>query len=155
MWKLDHKEGWRPKNWCFRTVVLEKILESPLDCKKIQLVCPKGDQSWVFVGGTDDEAETPILWQPDVDSWLWKDPDAGKDWGQEEKGMTGWGGWMASLTQWTWVWVDSGSWWWTGKPGVLQSMGSQRVRHGWATELPESAEWASQVTQWLRICLLM
>ena len=80
-------ESW--KNWCFWTVVLERTLESPLDCKEIQPVHPKGDQSWVFIGRTDVEAETPILWPPDVESWLiWKDPDAGKDWGQEEKGMT-------------------------------------------------------------------
>ena len=89
MWELNHKESWAPKNWCFWTVVLEKILESPLDCKKIQPVNPKGDQSWVFIGRTDIEAETPILWPPDVKSWLiWKDTDVGKDWGQEEKGMT-------------------------------------------------------------------
>ena len=89
MWKLDYKESWAPKNWCFWTVVLEKILDSPLDCKKIQPVHPKGDQSWVFIGRTDVEAETPILWPPELKCWLiWKDPDAGKDWGQEEKGMT-------------------------------------------------------------------
>ena len=84
----------------------------------------------------DVEAETPILWPPDAKSWLiWKDPDAGKDWGKEEKGITGWDGWMASPTQWTWVWVNSRSWWWTGRPGVLQFMGSHRVGHDWATEL--------------------
>ena len=89
MWELDCKESWGPKNWCFQTVVLEKTLESPLDCKEIQPVHPKGDQSWVFIEGTDAEAETPILWPPDVKSWLiWKDPDAWMDWGQEEKGMT-------------------------------------------------------------------
>ena len=89
MWELVCKESWVPKNWCFWTVVLEKTLESPLDCKEIQPVHPKGDQSWVFIGRTDVEAETPILWPPDVKSWLiWKDPDAGKDWGQEEKVMT-------------------------------------------------------------------
>ena len=86
MWELDHKEGWVPKNWCFSTVVLEKILESPLDCKEIQLVHPKGNQSWVFIGRTDAEAEAPILWPPDARSQLiGKDPDAGKDGGQEEK----------------------------------------------------------------------
>ena len=86
---IDYKESWMPKNWCFWTVVLEKTLESPLDCKEIQPVHPKGDQSWVFIGRTDIEAETPILWAPDVKSWLiWKDPDAGKDWGQEKKGTT-------------------------------------------------------------------
>ena len=89
MWELDHKGSWAQNNWCFWTVVLEKTLESPLDCKEIQPVCPKGDQSWMFIGGTDVEAETPILWPPDAKSWLiGKDPDAGKDWGQEEKGMT-------------------------------------------------------------------
>ena len=89
LWELDCKESWGPKNWCFQTVVLEKTLESPLDCKEIQPVHPKGDQSWVFIEGTDAEAETPILWPPDVKSWLiWKDPDAWMDWGQEEKGMT-------------------------------------------------------------------
>ena len=81
MWELDYKESWEPKNWCFWTVVLEKTLESPLDCKEIQSVHPKGDQSWVFIGRTDAEAETPILWPPDVKSWLiWKKTDAGKDW---------------------------------------------------------------------------
>ena len=87
MWELDYKESWVLQNWCFWTVVLEKTLESPLDCKEIQSVHPKVDRSWVFIGRTDAEAETPILWPPDVRSWLiWKDPDAGKDWGQEEKG---------------------------------------------------------------------
>ena len=89
MWELNCEEGWVPKNWCFWTVVLEKTLESPLDCKEIQPVHPKGNQSWVFTGRTDVEAETPIFWPPDAKSWLiWKDPDAGKDWRQEEKGMT-------------------------------------------------------------------
>ena len=87
MWELDYKEGWAPKNWCFWTVVL-KTLESPLNCKEIQPVRPKGDQSWVFIGRTDVEAEAPILWPPDAESWLfWKNPDAGKDWRQEERGQ--------------------------------------------------------------------
>ena len=87
-WELDHKESWALKNWCFWTVVLEKTLESPLDCKEIQPVHPKGNQSWMFTGMTDVEAAIPILWPPDVRIWLlWKDPDAGKDWGQEKKGM--------------------------------------------------------------------
>ena len=101
MWELDYKESWAPKNWCFWTVVLEKTLESPLDCKEIQPVHPKGDQSWVFIGGTDVENEIPILWPPDEKkSWLiWEDPDGGKDWGQEEKGttedeMVGWHHWL-------------------------------------------------------------
>ena len=89
MLELDCKESWALKNWCFWTVVLEKTLESPLECKEIQPVHPKGDQSWVFIGRTDAEAETPMLWPPDGKSWLiWKDPDAGRDWGQEEKGTT-------------------------------------------------------------------
>ena len=88
-WELDYEESRVPKNWCFWTVVLEKTLESPLNCKEIQLVHPKGDQSWVFIGRTDVEAETLILWPPDVKGWLiGKDPDAGKDWGQEKKGTT-------------------------------------------------------------------
>ena len=87
MWELDGEESWAQKNWCFWTVILEKTLESPLDCKEIQPVHPKGDQSWVFIGRTDAEAETPVLWPPDAKSWLiGKDPNAGKDWGQEEKG---------------------------------------------------------------------
>ena len=99
MWELDYKESWVQKNWCFWTVVLERTLESPLDCKDIQSVHPKGDQSWVFLGRTEVEAETPILWPSDAKSWLiGKDPDAGKDWEQEEKGttedeMVGWHHW--------------------------------------------------------------
>ena len=107
-----------------------------LDCKEIQPVHPKGDQSWVFIGRTDVEAVTPVLCHLDAKSWLiWKDPDAGKDWGHEEKGKTEdeMVGWHHSL--WTWVWVNSGSWWWTGMPGMLWFMGSQRVVHDWATEL--------------------
>ena len=97
---LDYKEGWAPKNWCFWTVVLKNTLESPLGCKEIQPVHPKGDQSWVFIGRADVEAETPILWPRDAKSWLiWKDPVAGKDWRQEEKGTTedeiaGWHHWL-------------------------------------------------------------
>ena len=100
IWELDYKESWAPKIWCFWTVVLEKTPERPLDCNEIQPVHPKGDQSWVFIGRTDVEAETPKLWPPDVKSWLiWKAPDAGKDWGQEEKRMTedemvGWHRWL-------------------------------------------------------------
>ena len=89
MWQLDTEESWAPKNWCFWTVVLEKTLESPLDCEEIQPVHLKGDQSWVFIGRTDAEAETPVVWPPHAKSWLiGKDPDAGRDWGQEEKGTT-------------------------------------------------------------------
>ena len=141
MWELDYKESWVMKNWCFWTVVLEKTLENPLDCKKIQPVHPKGNQSWVFIGRTDVETETPILWPPDVKNWLiGKDPDAGKDW-RWEKGTTGWDGWMASPTQWTWVWVGSRSWWWTGRPGMLQSMGSQR-------DTTERLNWTERSLVW-------
>ena len=111
MWELDWEESWAPKNWCFWTVVLEKTLESPLDCKEIQSVHPKEDQSWVFIGRTDVEAETPILWPPDAKSWLiWKDSDSGKDWGQGEKGMTEdeLVGWHHQLNG-HGVWVNSGS----------------------------------------------
>ena len=126
------------KNWCLWTVVLEKTLESPLDYKEIKPVHSKGDQSWVFFGRNDAKAETPVLWPPHAKSWLiGKDSDAGRNWGQEEKGTTEdeIDGWMASLTRWTWVWVNSGSWWWTERPGVLLFMGSQRVGHDWATDL--------------------
>ena len=137
MWELDCEETWAPKNWCFSTVVLEKTLESPLDCKEIQPVHSEGDQSWVFIGRTDVEAKTPILWPPHAKSWLiGKDPDAGRDWGQEEKGMAEdeMAGWNHQLDGHE-VWVNSGSWWWTGRPGVLWFMGSKRVGHNWATEL--------------------
>ena len=117
-------------------MVLKKTLESPLDCKEIQPVYPKGNKSWIFIGRTDAEAETPIFWPPDVKNILTgKDPDVPKDWRQEVKGTTEWDGWMASLTRWIWVWVSSRSWWLTGKPSMLQSMGSQRIGHNWATEL--------------------
>ena len=112
------------KLWCWRR------LESPLDCKEIQPVNPKGNQSWIFIGKTNAEAEAPMH----VKNWLiWKYSDAGKDWRQEEKGKTGWDGWMASPTRWTWIWASSRSWWWTGKPSMLQPMGSQNVGHNWVT----------------------
>ena len=136
MWELNCEEGWAPKNWCFWTVVLEKTLESPLDCKEIQPVHSKGDPSWVFSGRTDAKAETPILWPPHVKScligkdWCWEGLEAGGE-GDDR----GWDGWMASRTRWTWVWVNSRRWWWTGRPGVLQIMGLQRVGHDWTTEL--------------------
>ena len=109
MWKLDHKEGWAPKNWCFWIVVLEKTLESSLDCKRFKPVNPKGNQPWIFIERTDAKTETPILWLPDVKSWLvGKDTDVGKRLrAGGEGGNRGWDYWMASPTQWTWVWANS------------------------------------------------
>ena len=133
MWELDCGEGWALKNWCFWAVVLEKTLESLFDCREIKPVNSGGNQSWIFIGRTDVEAEVPILWPPDVKSWfIRKNPDAGNN-RTQEKGTTE-DSWMASLTQWTWVWVRSRSWRWTRKPGVLQSMGSKRIGQDW-TEL--------------------
>ena len=132
MWQLDHKEGWAPKSWSFWTVVLEKTLESPLDCKDIKPLNPKENQSWIFIGRTD--AEAPILWPPDAKSWfIRKDPDAGKDWRQEEKGttedeMVGWHHWLNGH-EFEQAPADS-----EVQSGVLQSMGSQRVGHNWVTE---------------------
>ena len=137
MWESDYIGSWALKNWCFWSVVLEKTLESPLDCKVIQPANPKGSQSWIFIGRTDAEAETPntlATWCKELTQWkrpwCWERLKAG-----EEGDDRGWDGWMASLTWWTWVWVSSGSWWWTGRTGVLQSMGLQRVGHDWVTEL--------------------
>ena len=128
MWELDYKESWAPKNWCFWTTVLEKTLQSPLESKEIQPVYPKGNKSWIFIGRTDAEAETPIFWPPDVKNILTgKDPDVPKDWRQEEKGTTKWDGWMASLTWWIWVWVSSRSWWLTGKPDTTERLNWTRV----------------------------
>ena len=164
---MDGGESWTRKKakrqridafelWCWR-----RLLKSPLDFKEIKSVNPKGNQPWIFFGRTDAEAEASILWSPDAKSrFTGKNPDAGKDWGQEEKEatedeMVGWAyghttltrpissdlgsiwmgdGWMVSPTQWTWVWTNSGRWWRTGKPGVLQSMELQRVRHDLANE---------------------
>ena len=112
MWELDCEEGWALKNWCFWTLVLEKTLESPLDCKEIQPVHSEEDQPWDFFGRNDAKAETPVLWPPHAKSWL-----TGKDWCWEGLGAggegddRGWDGWMASPTRWTRVWVNSGSWW--------------------------------------------
>ena len=125
MWELDCEESWAPKNCCFWTMVLEKTLDCPLDCKELQPVHPKGDQSWVFIGRTDVEAETPILWPPDVKSWLiWEDPDAGKDWGQEEKRTTEdeMAGWHHRLNG-QGLGCTPAVYQWTGRPGVLQVMG--------------------------------
>ena len=135
MWELDHKEGWASQDWCFQTVVVEKTFESPLDCKEIKY--HRGNQPWIFVGKTDAEAEAPILWPPDVKKLIhWKRPWCLERLKAKGEGVDrGWDSRMVSQTQWTGVWASSGSWRWTGKPGMLQSLGLQRVRHNWATEL--------------------
>ena len=152
MWELDNKEGRAPKNWCL-TVVLEKTLESPLDCKAIQPVHPKGNQSWIFNGRTDAKAETPILWPPDVKNWLTgKDPDAGKDWRQEEKRttedeMVGWHHWCDGHEFESALGVVDGQ----GSLACCKFMESQRVGHTWATEL----NWTEQsLTLLYLVCYL-
>ena len=136
-------ESWAPKNWCFRTVGLEKTLESPLDCKEIQPVLPKGGQSWVFIGRTDwcwswnsntlaTSCEELTHWKR---PWCWEGLGAG---GEGDDGR--WDGWMASLTQWTWVWVNSGSWWWTGGLSCCDS---------WGRNEPDTTEWLNWLTDWL------
>ena len=134
MWELDHKEGWAPKDWCFWTVVLDKTLENPLDCKEIQPVHPKGNQSWIFIGRTDAEAEVPILWPSDEKSQLiWKDPDAGKDWGQEkgttEDEVVGWHHWL-NEHEFEKVPGDDE---WQGSLACCSPWG-RRVGHDWVTE---------------------
>ena len=137
MWELDHKESWVPKNWCFWTVVLKKTLEIPLDCREIRPIHPKWNQSWAFIEGTDPGSETPIL----LVTWWEELTHLKRRWCLErlkargEVDNRGWDRWMASVTRWTWVWASFGSWGWTGRPGVLQSIGLQRVRHNWVTEL--------------------
>ena len=145
MWELDYNESWVPKNWCSFELVLEKTLESPLDCKEIQPVYSKGDQSWVFTGGIAVEGETPILWSPDVESWLiWKDPDAGKDWGWEEKGTT-----EDEIVGWH-HWFNGHGFGWTtgvgdGQGGlVCFSSWGRRVGHNWVTEL----NWTVPLGSW-------
>ena len=138
MWELVYKENWAPKNWCFWTVVLEKTLDSPLDCKELQPVHPKGNRSWIFIGRTDVEAETPILWPPDAKNWLTrKDPDAGKDagkdWRQEEKGTTEdeMVGWHHRFKEHE---FEQGLGDNEGKPGMLHSTELQRIGHDLETE---------------------
>ena len=144
MWESDCEESWAPKNWCFWTVMLEKTLESPLDCKDIQQVHPKGDQSWDFFGRNDAEAKTPILWPLDAKSWvIWEDPDSGKDGRQEEKGMTedemvGWHHWHNGHGfRWTPGFGDG-----QGGLACCSPWGSQRVRHDWTTELNWTDSWS-------------
>ena len=143
MWELDHNEGWAPKNWCFWTVVLEKTLESPLDSKGINPVNPKGNHSWIFIGKTDAKAEAPNLCQPDGKNWLiGKDPDAGKDWGQEEKGttedeMVGWHPWLHGHEFEQGLGVGVGQ----GKLGMLQSM--------WLQSWTCLSNWTELILWWI------
>ena len=143
-WELNSKESWVPKNWCFWTVVLEKTLESPLDCKEIQSVHPKGYQSWIFIGRTDAAAETPILWPPDVKNWFfWKDPETGKDWRLEEKGtredeMVGWHHWLDEHE-------------FEHTPGVGDRQGSLVCCSPWGCKESDTTErliWTEVVTFW-------
>ena len=139
MWELDYKESWAPKNWCFWTVVLEKTLENPLDCKEIQPVHPKGNQPWIFIERTDVEAEIPILWPPDRKSWLiGKNPDAGRDWGQKEKGTTEdeMVGWHHQLDEHGFEWT----------PGVGDGQGGLACCGSWGckeSETTEQMNWTS------------
>ena len=136
MWEWDYKESWAPKNWCFWTVVLEETLESSLDCKEIQPVHPKGDQSWVFIGRTNDEIETLTIWPPNVKSWLiWKDPDAGKDWRQEKKGMTEdeMVGWHHRLNKHGFGWTL----------GVGDGLGGLACCGSWGHKDSDTTEWLS------------
>ena len=132
-----HKGGWVPKNWCFWTVVLKKTFGSTLDNKQIKPVNPKGDQSWIFIGRSDAKALIPCSLDAKSQP-TGKDLMLGKTEGRRRRGNRGWDGWVASSTQWTWVWANSRKQWRIRKPGVLQSMGLQRVRHDWATERQQS-----------------
>ena len=136
MWVLDNIKGWTLKNWCLRTVVLEKTLESPLDCKDTKPVNPKANQPWIFIGRSDAEAEAPILWPPYAKNWLiGKDPEAGRIEGRRRRGWQRMR-WLDGITDLMHMSLSKlRRWWRTGKPGLLQSKGSQRVRHDWVTEL--------------------
>jgi len=139
MWELDHKESWAAKNWCFWTVVLEKTLENPLDCKQIQPVLNIHWKDWCWSWNSN----TLVTWCEELTHFkrprCWERLRAGGEWDDR-----GWDGWMASPTQWTRIWVNSGSWWWTERPGMLQSLGLQRIRHDWATEL----NWTEGSNSW-------
>ena len=142
--ELDSKESQVPKNWCFWTVVLEKTFENPLDCKEIQPVLGVHWKDWCWGWNSNPLAtwweELTHLKRP----WCWERLRAGR-----EGDNRGWDSWMASLTQWTWVWINSGNWWWTGRPGVLCSMGSQRVGHDWVTEL----NWINYIVEGVKLSL--
>ena len=141
MWELNCEESWAPKNWCFWTVVLERTFENPLDCKEIQPVHPKGDQSWVFIGRTDAEAETPVLWPPHAKSWLiGKDPDTGKDWAQEEKRTT-----EDEMVGWHHC-LDGHGFGWT--PGVGDGQGGLACCGSWGRKESDTSEWLNWLT-WL------
>ena len=153
MWEFVHKEGWTPKKWCFQIMMLKNTLESPLDCKEVQPVHPEGNQSWVFIGRTDVEAETPILWPPDAKSWfIWKDPDAGKDWGQEENGtaedeMAGWHHWLNAL----------GFGWTPGigdRQGSLVCCGSWGCKKSDTTERLNWTELKEEIIKKMKLCFL-
>ena len=141
MWELDYKKI-KAKEWCFWIVVLDKTLERLLDCKEIHLVHPKGNQSWIFIHRKDWcwNSNTFATWWEELthlkEPWCWERLKEGG-----EKDDRGWDGWMASLTRWTWVWVSFRNRWWTGKPGLLQSMGLQRVGHEWASKLTDTCIW--------------
>ena len=147
MWELDYKESWVLKNWCFWTVVLEKTLESPLDCKEIQPVNPKENKSWLFIGRTDAETEAPVLWSPDVKSWLIrKDPDARKDWRQEEKGttedeMVGWHHWLNEHE-------------FEQALGVGDGQGSRACYSPWGRKESDMTEWLNWLSDWLYYLLM-
>ena len=146
MRELGHKDGWAPKNWRFQTVVLEKTPESPLSCKEIQPVHPKGNQFWILIGRTDTEAEAPILWPPDVKNWLTrKDHDAGNVWKAGEGDDRGGDSWMTSPTRWTWVWASSGNWWWTCCSPSRQSW------HAAVHAVERSQTQLSDWTDWIKL----
>ena len=148
MWKLDCEESWAPKNWCFWAVVLEKTLESPLDCKEIQPVHSKGDQSWVFIGKTNAEAETPVLWPPHAKGWvIGKDPDAWRDWGQEERGMTEdeMAGWHHRL--------DGHEFEWT--LGVGDGQGGLACCDSWGRKESDTTETELNWTELMQYCFLL
>ena len=148
MGELDYKEIWVPKNWCFWTVVLEKTLESPLDCKEMQSVHPKGNQPWIFLGRTDVEAETPILWPPDTKKWLiGKDPNAGKGWRQEEKGTT------EDEMAWWHHWLDGRESEWT--PGVGDGQGGLACCDSWSRKELDTTEWLNWTELILRLWKVM
>ena len=140
VWELDYKESWVLKNLHFWAMVLEKTLERPLDCKEIQPVHPKGNQSWVFIGRSDVEAETPILWPPDVKSWLiWKDPDAGKHWWQEEKGMI-----EDEMVGWH-HWLNGHEFVWT--PGAGDGQGGLVCCSAWHPKDTDTTEWLNWIKE--------